>query len=60
MEQRLIHKVERLNGFIACGDTDHPHSVQFLICRKCGTVAEMEDRTLKERWSGLRSAKVFT
>jgi Fur family transcriptional regulator, zinc uptake regulator len=44
MEQRLIHKVERLNAFIACSDTDHPHAVQFLICRQCGTVAEMEDR----------------
>ena len=43
----LIHKVERLNAFIACSERgdhhDHEHSVQFLICRGCGTVAEMED-----------------
>jgi Fur family transcriptional regulator, zinc uptake regulator len=44
MEQRLIHKVERLNAFIACSDTDHRHGVQFLICSKCGTVAEMKNR----------------
>jgi Fur family zinc uptake transcriptional regulator len=45
MEQHLIHKVERLNAFIACTDTAHAHhAVQFLICRKCGTVDEMEDR----------------
>lgn len=44
MEQRLIHKVERLNAFVACIDTNHPHPVQFLICRQCGTVAEIEDR----------------
>ncbi len=44
MEQRLIHKIERLSAFIACSDAGHPHAVQFLICRKCGTVAEMEDR----------------
>jgi Fur family zinc uptake transcriptional regulator len=43
MEQRLIHKVERLNAFIACADPDHPHPIQFLICHQCGTVAEMED-----------------
>lgn len=43
MEQRLIHKIERLNAFIACADPDHPHPIQFLICRQCGTVAEMED-----------------
>jgi Fur family zinc uptake transcriptional regulator len=43
----LIHKVERLNAFVACTEQGerhhHEHSVQFLICRKCGTVAEMED-----------------
>ena len=43
MAQRLIHKVERLNAFVACADSERPHPVQFLICRQCGTVAEMED-----------------
>jgi Fur family transcriptional regulator, zinc uptake regulator len=60
MEQHLIHKIERLNHFIACSDTDHPHSVQFLICRKCGTVAELEDRTAERALERPRSAKVFT
>jgi Fur family zinc uptake transcriptional regulator len=41
----LIHKVERLNAFIGCADAGEPHhhAVQFLICRACGAVAEMED-----------------
>jgi len=41
----LIHKLERLNAFIGCADAGehHHHAVQFLICRTCGTVAEMED-----------------
>ena len=47
MENGLIHKIERLNAFVACAESGehehHEHSVQFLICRKCGTVAEMED-----------------
>jgi Fur family transcriptional regulator, zinc uptake regulator len=43
MDQRLVHKVERLNAFVACADSERPHPVQFLICRQCGTVAEMED-----------------
>lgn len=47
MENGLIHKIERLNAFVACtehGDHEHhEHFVQFLICRTCGTVAEMED-----------------
>ena len=47
MENGLIHRIERLNAFVACTDSGehehHDHAVQFLICRKCGTVAEMED-----------------
>lgn len=47
MENGLIHKIERLNAFVACAESGehehHEHSVQFLICRTCGTVAEMED-----------------
>jgi Fur family transcriptional regulator, zinc uptake regulator len=44
LDQELIHKVERLNAFIACTGTRHRHPVQFLICRDCGTVAEIDDR----------------
>ena len=44
LQQRLIHKVERLNAFIPCAGSDpHDHAAQFLICRRCGTVAEIED-----------------
>jgi Fur family zinc uptake transcriptional regulator len=43
IEQRLIHKVERLNAFVPCVEAGREHSVQFLICRQCGTVAEIED-----------------
>jgi Fur family transcriptional regulator, zinc uptake regulator len=44
MAQRLIHKLERLNAFVPCAETGHQHMAQFLICRECGTVAEIEDR----------------
>ncbi len=46
VEQQLIHKVERLAAFIPCVETGHHHAVQFLICNRCGTVAEMEDRSV--------------
>jgi Fur family zinc uptake transcriptional regulator len=49
IEQRLIHKVERLNAFIACTEAGHHHhQVQFLICRRCGMVAEIEDRAVSQ------------
>lgn len=44
LAQRLIHKVERLNAFIACSESGHLHPAQFLICGECGAVTEIEDR----------------
>lgn len=40
----LAHRIERLNAFVAC---THPssgedHDPAFLICNRCGTVAERE------------------
>jgi Fur family zinc uptake transcriptional regulator len=51
----LIHRLERLSAFVGCishnadgGEcaddlANHGHSAQFLICRQCGRVAELED-----------------
>ena len=56
LEQGLIHRVERLSAFVGCvaGCTaddanhaegeSHTHAAQFLICRQCGRVIEMQDR----------------
>jgi Fur family zinc uptake transcriptional regulator len=49
--QGLIHRVERLSAFVGCvaGCTaapdgeSHTHAAQFLICRDCGRVIEMQD-----------------
>ena len=57
LEQGLIHKVERLSAYVGCiqhwhghgissdGDTVH-HAAQFLICRQCGAVLELEDAAI--------------
>lgn len=55
LEQGLIHKLERLSAFVGCiapddhapdHDHDHDHAAQFLICKSCGKVAEIEDHEL--------------
>jgi Fur family zinc uptake transcriptional regulator len=47
LEQGLIHKLERLSAFVGCiSHEDHDHAAQFLICRSCGKVAEIEDHDL--------------
>jgi Fur family zinc uptake transcriptional regulator len=47
LEQRLVHRLEKLNAFIACHvhdcGGDHEHPAQFLICASCGTVTELEE-----------------
>ena len=40
VEQGLVHKVERLNAFMACTHPGRLHSPAVLICRGCKTVAE--------------------
>ncbi len=36
----FAHKIERVNGFIACTHPGHDHTPVFLICRECDAVAE--------------------
>ncbi|MCS3904614.1 Fur family zinc uptake transcriptional regulator [Methylohalomonas lacus] len=39
----LVHRIESLNAFIGCGAPQQSHDGQFLICRGCGAVAEIDD-----------------
>jgi Fur family zinc uptake transcriptional regulator len=43
IEAGLVHRLNMLNAFIGCPEPGRPHSSQFLICRDCGTVAELDD-----------------
>jgi len=46
VEQGLVHRLERRGAYVACDDhADHAHGhhAQFLICRSCGAVRELED-----------------
>ncbi|ADE15364.1 ferric-uptake regulator [Nitrosococcus halophilus Nc 4] len=42
LQAGLIHRLETLNAYVGCGDPDRPHIGQFLLCRQCGTVAELD------------------
>jgi Fur family zinc uptake transcriptional regulator len=51
LEQGLIHRLERLSAFIGCVadphlHAEHAHAAQFLICRTCRKVTEIEDHEL--------------
>jgi Fur family zinc uptake transcriptional regulator len=51
MGEGFVHKIERLNAYVGCVEAAshaHDHPVQFLICRDCGGVTEVEDGEVAE------------
>ena len=42
VEQGFVHRIERLNAFIACTHPGASHDPAFMICRACGLVAEAQ------------------
>lgn len=39
----LVHRIDSLNAFMGCGEPATPHIAQFVVCRKCHRVAEIDD-----------------
>ncbi len=60
LSQGLIHRVERLNAFVGCHDeAAHHHAAQFLICRTCNRVTELEDAAVEAAISAAAGARGF-
>jgi len=45
----FVHKIERLNAYIACAHPREKHSPAFMICRLCGSVAEASSAPAKKQ-----------
>jgi len=48
IEADLVHRLDSLNAFVGCPDPRNPHTGQFLICRECRSVAELDDSDIDE------------
>ncbi len=48
VEQGLVHPLESLHAFIGCTAPERRHSVQFLVCERCGTAIERSDPRITE------------
>lgn len=48
----FVHKIERLNAYIACAHPGTSHAPAFMICRECSLVVETESRPA----AGLKAA----
>ena len=47
VQNDFVHKIERLNAFVACSHPGTEHSPAFMICRKCDAVAETQSAPSK-------------
>jgi Fur family zinc uptake transcriptional regulator len=63
-EQGFVHRLERLSAFVGCIDVDgsaaHHEGAQFLICRGCGRVTEIEDHDLARALAAAAQRVGFT
>jgi Fur family zinc uptake transcriptional regulator len=60
LERGLVHRIESLNAFVGCPEPGGNHPVQFLICRKCGTAAEFDDRRVADAVGKSAAERGFT
>jgi len=56
----LVHRLDSLNAYVGCPDPDEAHTGQFLICRKCRSVAELDDAEINSLIADKAAAQGFT
>jgi Fur family zinc uptake transcriptional regulator len=47
LAHKPLHKVETANAFAACGDVEHSHQSQFMICDDCGATEIRDEEIVK-------------
>lgn len=59
MAHGFVHRLSSLNAFVGCGLPETPHMAQFLICRECGAVAEMDEPRIEQAIGGAAARAGF-
>lgn len=59
MEAGLVHRLDSLNAYIGCPDPSEPHSGQFLICRQCRRVTEIDSAPVNSQVAAIAEANGF-
>ncbi|MBK8534146.1 MAG: transcriptional repressor [Candidatus Competibacteraceae bacterium] len=59
LEQGLIHRLASLNVYAGCCQPDSRHGGQFLICRDCGQVNEMNSPAVENLLGAEAAARRF-
>jgi len=56
----LAHRIESLNAYVGCPHPHEKHALQFLVCRSCQSVTELEDAKISKALSQSAQAHQFT
>jgi Fur family zinc uptake transcriptional regulator len=49
IEAGLVHRIDSLNAFIGCESPQLPHVAQFLVCRQCHRVLQIDKPTFSDQ-----------
>jgi Fur family zinc uptake transcriptional regulator len=60
LDAGLIHRIDTLNAFVACETPDTLHAGQFLVCRSCNKVIELDDPAISRLLVQKAKAAGFT
>ena len=60
MRQGLVHRLASLNAYIACPRAGSRHGAQFLICKRCGAIGELNDESVDRAIAGAASDVGFS
>lgn len=60
VENGFVHRIEKLNAFIACAHPGQTHAPAFMICRLCDAVAEAQTAPAKGALGTAARAAGFT
>ncbi len=55
----LVHRIQSLNAYVGCGEPATAHAGQFLICRGCNAVGELDDPEIDALITGKARATGF-
>jgi Fur family transcriptional regulator, zinc uptake regulator len=55
----LIHRLESASAYVACGDVEHPHESQFMICDDCGAAEEIRNDEIVQTLRRLGEGRGF-
>jgi Fur family transcriptional regulator, zinc uptake regulator len=48
LEQGFIHRIESLNGFVACNHPGEAHETLLMICDACGHIQELQPESISD------------